>query len=416
MARRLLFLAHRIPYPPHKGEKIRAWHMLDHLAAHWDVELGCLVDDPADLAHLPVLQGRCVAVEARRVSRRRQTARALLRLRPGRPLTEGWFHEPALAAWVSAGLAARRWDAVLAYSSGMAPYVMGRRPAGGWPRRVLDMVDVDSEKWRAYAAAARPPMRQVWSREARTLLRLERRAAAAFDRTLLVSEEEARRFAELAPESGARIDWVRNGVDLARFDPALAWPRPYGPAPAIVFTGTMDYRPNVEAVRWFAAEVMPLLRALPAAPEFHIVGANPAPEVRALAERPGVHVTGAVADVRPWIAHAAASVAPLRIARGIQNKVLEAMAMARPVIASPEAFEGVRAWAGRDLLLAGEPADWARRIEEVLGGAHPGLGPAARAAVAAGHDWSAALTRLDAALEGAAAQPNPAPLRVEARP
>jgi sugar transferase (PEP-CTERM/EpsH1 system associated) len=396
--RRLLFLAHRIPYPPEKGEKIRAWHMLDHLARSWTVDLGCLVDDPADLAHLPVLQSRCAHVEHRLVGRRGQAARALLRVRPGLPLTYGWFHEPGLAAWVRAGLAERRWDAAFVYSSAMAPYVMGPEAARTRMRRVLDMVDVDSEKWLAYAASARPPMRQVWAREGRTLLALERRAAAAFDCSIFVSVEEARRFAELAPEVAGRIDWVGNGVDLACFDPALSYPRPYGEAPAIVFTGTMNYRPNVEAVCWFAAEVMPLLRACHPAPQFHIVGANPAPAVQALAALPDVHVTGTVPDVRPYVAHAAVSVAPLRIARGIQNKVLEAMAMARPVVASPEAFEGVRAEPGRDLLVARDTAEWARLVAEVMGGTHPGLGAAGRAAVTAGHDWTAALQRLDGML------------------
>lgn len=405
MRRRLLFLCHRIPYPPEKGEKIRAWHILDHLARRWEVELGCLVDDRADLDHLPALRARCAAVEWRAVPGRAGAAlRALLRLRPGLPLTLGWFHDPGLAAWAEAGLAAGRYDAVFAYSSAMAPYAMGRAARRPGLRRLLDMVDVDSEKWRAYAAAARAPMRQVWAREARTLLAFERRAALAFDRTLLVSREEAARFAALAPDCAARLDWVDNGVDLARFDPSRPHPNPYrGGAPAIVFTGTMDYRPNVEAVCWFAAEVMPRLRARGgAAPEFHIVGARPAPAVRALARLPGVHVTGAVPDVRPYLAHAAVAVAPLRIARGIQNKVLEAMAMARPVVASPEAFEGVRAVAGRDLLVAEGAAQTAERVAEVLEGAHPALGRAGRAAVMAGHDWAATLRRLDPLLEGAA--------------
>ncbi|WP_135467483.1 TIGR03087 family PEP-CTERM/XrtA system glycosyltransferase [Crenalkalicoccus roseus] len=405
MRRRLLFLCHRIPYPPEKGEKIRAWHILDHLARRWEVELGCLVDDRADLDHLPALRARCAAVEWRAVPGRAGAAlRALLRLRPGLPLTLGWFHDPGLAAWAEAGLAAGRYDAVFAYSSAMAPYAMGRAARRPGLRRLLDMVDVDSEKWRAYAAAARAPMRQVWAREARTLLAFERRAALAFDRTLLVSREEAARFAALAPDCAARLDWVDNGVDLARFDPSRPHPNPYrGGAPAIVFTGTMDYRPNVEAVCWFAAEVMPRLRARGgAAPEFHIVGARPAPAVRALARLPGVHVTGAVPDVRPYLAHAAVAVAPLRIARGIQNKVLEAMAMARPVVASPEAFEGVRAVAGRDLLVAEGAAQTAERVAEVLEGAHPALGRAGRAAVMASHDWAATLRRLDPLLEGAA--------------
>jgi len=399
--RRLLFLAHRIPYPPDKGEKIRAWHMLEHLAKRWRVELGCLADDPADLQHIPFLRGVCAAVECHYTGTRFAIAsRAVTRLRPGLPITLGWFHEPGLAAWVRAGLAERRWEAAFVYSSAMAPYVMGPVAERAKMRRVLDMVDIDSEKWRAYAAGSKPPMRLVWSREARTLLGLERRAARVFDASVFVSEAEARRFTELAPESAARVGWVDNGVDLARFDPGLAWPNPFhGTAPALVFTGTMGYRPNIEAVAWFAEAVMPLLRGA-GGPEFHIVGANPAPQVQALAKLPGVHVTGTVPDVRPYLAHAAAAVAPLKIARGIQNKVLEAMAMARPVIASPQAFEGIRAEPGRDLLLADTAEAMAARLTEVLAGGHRGIGAAAREAVKAGHDWDAALTRLDAALGG----------------
>jgi len=398
--RRLLFLAHRIPYPPEKGEKIRSWHMLRHLAERWEVDLGCLADDPADLAHLPVLRAVCRAVECRPTgARSRLAARALLRARPGLPLTLGWFHDPGLDRWVQDGLLAGRYDAALVYSSAMAPYLMG--PAARRPglRRVLDFVDVDSEKWLAYTDGARAPMRQVWAREARTLLAFERRAALSFDRSVFVSAEEARRFAELAPDCADRLDHVDNGVELDRFDPSRSYPDPFAGAPALVFTGTMDYRPNVEAVTWFAGAVMPLLRARDPAPEFWIVGASPAPAVRALAGIPGVRVTGAVPDVRPYIARAAVSVAPLRIARGIQNKVLEAMAMARPVVASSQAFEGVRAVPGRDLLVADGAAATAARIGAVLDGAHPGLGAAARAAVAAGHDWSATLRRLDPLLE-----------------
>ena len=397
---RLLFLAHRIPYPPDKGEKIRAWHMLDHLANAWEIELGCLVDDPRDLDHLPGLRARFAHVEAHPVRGRWQAAsRALARARPGRPLSLGWFHYPALAAWVRRGLAERRWDAALVYSSAMAPYVMGpgaRRPGF---RRVLDMVDVDSAKWQAYAAGAAPPMRLIWAREARTLAAFERRAALDFDRTLFVSEAEARHFVSLAPDCAARVDWVENGVDLARFDPRQDWPNPY-PAGAvpIVFTGTMGYRPNVETVAWFAEAVLPRLGTRTPAPSFWIVGANPAPAVRALARLPGVHVTGAVPDVRPFLAHAAVAVAPLRIARGIQNKVLEAMAMARPVVATPGAFAGVRATPGRDLLVAEGAEAFAAAVAAVLDGVHPGLGAAARAAVAAGHDWRATLARLDAVL------------------
>lgn len=393
---RLLFLAHRIPYPPDKGEKIRAWHMLEHLARDWTVDLGCLVDDPADARHLSVLHDCCAEVHAAPVTRNGRIARTLLGTRPGQPLSLAWFREPSLARWVRAGLETRRYDAVMVYSSAMAAYIPPR-PDG--PLQILDMVDVDSEKWRAYAATTEGPKRLVWAREARTLLAFERRAAAQFDRTLLVSAQEAQTFATLAPEVASRIDWLENGVDVARFSPQNDWPNPFeARSPAIVFTGTMDYRPNIEAVNFFAKEVMPRLALLAPSPHLHIVGANPSPAVQALAELPRVHVTGSVPDTRPYLAHAAVAVAPLRIARGIQNKVLEAMAMARPVVASPEAYEGVHAVAGRDLLVADGAEAMTAAIMQVLAGEMPGLGTAARAAILARHDWKATLMRLDGIL------------------
>jgi polysaccharide biosynthesis protein PslH len=397
---RLLFLAHRIPYPPEKGEKIRAWHQLAHLARRFTVDLACLVDDPADLAHLPFLRSVCAHVEAPLVaSRAGAAARALLGARPGQPLSLSWFGHAGLRAHVDAGLREGRWDAAFVYSSAMAPYLMGSAARGVTPR-VLDLVDVDSEKWAAYAVQARPPMRWVWAREARTLLAFERRAVMEFDRAIFVSAEEMRHFAALAPETAPRLDHVDNGVDLTRFDPAVPRENPFGGAPALVFTGTMNYRPNVEAVTWFADAVLPRLAARATPPEFWIVGANPAPAVQALAERPGVRVTGTVADVRPYLAHAAVAVAPLKIARGIQNKVLEAMAMARPVVATPQAFEGVRAAAGQDLLVAAEAEAMATRIDELLDGGHEGLGGRGRAAVLAGHEWDGTLRRLDALFPG----------------
>jgi sugar transferase (PEP-CTERM/EpsH1 system associated) len=397
--RRLLYLAHRIPFPPDKGEKIRAWHILDHLTKRFAVDVGCLVDDPADMRHVPALAARVATLEAHQVAGGiRAGVRALAHLRPGGPLTRGWFFHAGLDAWVRKGLAAGRYDAVFVFSSAMAPYVMSRprHPAG--QVRVLDLVDVDSAKFAAYAGATRGLMRPVYAREARTLLGLERAAAKAFDHALLASAEEAAHFRSLAPEA-AHVEALDNGVDAARFDPGVSYPSPF-PAEGrhVVFTGAMGYRPNIEAVTWFVAQVMPLLRQRADAPSFHIVGANPAPAVRALGAEPGVFVTGTVPDIRPYLAHAAVAVAPLQIARGIQNKVLEAMAMARPVVATAAAFEGVRATPGRDLLVADTPEAFATAVAAVLDGTHPTLGDHARTAMLAGHDWAATLTPLDAML------------------
>jgi sugar transferase (PEP-CTERM/EpsH1 system associated) len=404
---RLLFLAHRIPFPPDKGEKIRAFHILEHLARRFEVECGCLVDDPADAAHIATLRGRVAHLEARVVTGRAQAAaRALLHLRPGRPLSLGWFRDARLAAWVDRGLGSGRYDAVFVFSSAMAPYVMGRPKHPLRQTRVLDLVDVDSEKFAAYAANGRGPMRLVHAREARTLLALEREAVAAFDHAVFVSEAEAARFLELAPECTPRVGFVANGVDFSRFDPGQAWPSPYAtPGPKIVFTGAMGYAPNMSAVTWFAREAFPRLRARADRPEFFIVGQNPAPAVRALADAPGIVVTGTVPQVQPFLAHAAVAVAPLHLARGIQNKVLEAMAMGKPVVATPQAFEGIHATPGRDLLVAEGAEAFAASVAAVLDGNHPAMGRAAREAVRAGHDWAATLAPLDRLLAGAHTAP-----------
>jgi len=398
--RDLLFVSHRIPYPLNKGEKIRAYNLLRHLARDWRIHLGCLIEDPADAAHLPLLREICAEAEGFAIDTRWQKLSALARFRPGRPLMLDYYRHPGLRDWVASRMGAA--DVHYIYSAAMAPYVLDAGPRGQ-AARVLDMQDIDSEKWATYAKTARFPMRAVWAREARTLLAYERHAAMACDVTFFVSEPETIRFAELAPEAAERITWVENGVDLDGFSPARAFESPYAvpgadPGPRLIFTGNMDYWPNADAVIWFATEILPLLRRRVVPPGFFIVGANPGPEVRRLAELPGVTVTGRVPDVRPWLAHADVSVGPLRIARGIQNKVLEAMAMGRPVVASPGAYEGVRAVAGRDLLVADGAVAIAEAIGAVLDGAHPGLGAAGRAAVEAGYAWSATLARLDAAL------------------
>ena len=398
--RDLLFLAHRIPYPPEKGEKIRAWHAFLELARTHRMHLGCFIDDPVDEAHVATLAAHCVDLKAIRIDGRRQRVRALLRTRPGQPLSLSYFFDARMAAWV-AGKRAQGIDRAFVYCSAMAPYVMGA--AGLY--RVLDMVDVDSAKWSDYAKCTSWPARTAWAREARTLLAFERRAVVDFDRTLFVSEAECRTFLALAPWAAERCDWFDNGVDAAYFAPDPSFASPYSPGgPVVVFTGTMDYRPNVDAVVGFARTVLPLLQAARPDPRgaaplrFAIVGANPAPAVRRLAALPGVTVTGRVPDVRPYLAHAAVAVAPLTIARGIQNKVLEAMAMARPVVATPQALEGIDAAAGRELLVSDGATAFAAAVSAVLDGRHPGLGAAARAAILRRYVWSATLPRLAAAM------------------
>lgn len=400
-ARHMLFISHRLPYPPVKGETIRAWNFLRHFAKDWTIHCGCLIDDAADTQHFDTVRPFCAELACFRIDKRWQKVKSLLTARPGRPLMLDYYRHTGLQAWVRDTLAKQPIDLTFVFSTAMAPYVL---PIDG-PAVVLDMVDVDSEKWTEYARHARPPMRWVWAREGRTLLAYEREAAAACDLTLLVSEPECRRLETLAPELAGRVQPVEQGVDLGYFAPDLDLPSPYAAAaPRAVFTGNMDYWPNADAAIWFAQHVLPLLRARDAASEFIVVGANPSPEVRALANLPGVTVTGRVADVRPYVAHAEVAVAPLRIARGIQNKVLEAMALGTPVVASPQAFEGVRATPGQDLLVADGAEATAQAIAEVLAGAHPGLRAAGRRVMEQRYGWPATLARLDGLMAPLVAQ------------
>ncbi len=390
----LLFLAHRIPYPPDRGDKIRSWHLLRHLAGLGRVHLVCFADDAADAAHLPSLRAALgpalgeVHVEIRRTSRASAGLRALV---GGKPSSLTLFDSPTLRGFVTRLLASGRIATIFAFSGQMAQFV----PARCTQRFVMDFGDVDSDKFAQYAEDGSGPMAWVHRREADLLSAFERATAERADLVTFVSEAEAALFR--ARTGLPNIRGLSNGIDFTFFDPEADFqrlsPAERGEGPILLFTGQMDYAPNVDAVSWFARDVMPLL----ADARFVIAGRSPTAEVLALAgER--VRVTGAVADMRAWLAAADVVVAPLRIARGIQNKVLEAMAMARPVVASPAAFEGIEAEPGRDLVVADSAAATADAVSALL--AHPkrgaAMGRSARGLVVGSYNWEHRLAPLAA--------------------
>lgn len=390
----VLFLAHRIPYPPDKGDKIRSWHMLAHLAKRHTVHLGCFVDDMDDLKHLPFLEDLCGSLMALPLTPRQAKLRALPALLANRALSVDYYRDRRLAAWVDWTLHHRPIAGTLLFSSPMAQYVQGQGDRAG--RVVMDFVDVDSDKWAQYAASKPWPLSWLYRRESRTLLAFERQVAASVATSLFVSHREAEMFRALAPESAATVSHLNNGVDAHYFSPEHRYDNPYAAdEEAIVFTGAMDYWANVDAVEWFAGHVFPAIHAARPQSRFVIVGGKPTVAVQALAQLPGVQVTGRVPDVRPYVAHAAVVACPLRIARGIQNKVLEGMAMARPVVATNAAFEGIDATPGEHLLIADAAADMATTILAVLAGQHAGLGAAARRLVLERYSWERSLARLD---------------------
>ena len=395
----LLFLAHRIPFPPNKGDKIRSFHLLRHLAARYAIHLGAYVDDPDDWQYEDALKPYCASIKLLPLHPRRARLASLAGLLTGEALTLPYYRNRELRRWAQDLAENGTVSRGLAFSSAMAQFM----PAG-LARRVLDMVDVDSDKWTQFAPTQRWPLSWVYAREGRRLAEWEARVAQDFDATLLVSEHEAALLQQRVPRARHRIGVFENGVDAGYFSPARDYPNPY-PADArgVVFTGAMDYWPNIDAVTWFAERIFPAVRdAVPNA-QFTIVGSRPAEAVLALARQPGVVVTGSVPDVRPWIVHAACAVAPLRIARGVQNKVLEAMAMARPVIASAQAAEGIRAEAGRDYILARGEADFARAVVARLKTAASAA--QARECILDNYDWTRNLSAIDALFEAAPAAP-----------
>jgi len=393
----LLYLVHRIPYPPNKGDKVRSYHILKHLAARHRVFLGTFADDPDDLQHVARLRELCAELRVIELSPRLARLRSVSGFAANEPLSVAYYRDAELARWVDSTLANEAIDACIVFSSAMAQYVAGADA----PRTVLiDFVDVDSAKWAQYANSRWWPLSWVYRREGSRLLAFERAAADRATRAFFVTDAEADLFRRLAPGCVGRIETIGNGVDTEQYAPSQALPSPFatGSLP-VVFTGAMDYWPNVDGVRWFAEEVLPrVLDALPNA-HFTIVGMRPTAAVKALASA-HVTVTGTVPDVRPYLQHAAVVVAPLRVARGIQNKILEAMAMARPVVATDACGAGIDAVNGRHFVTAHDAATMADAVVSLLrdGEAARMMGNAARARIVARYTWAAQLRLLEEAL------------------
>lgn len=329
---KILFLTHRLPYAPNRGDRIRAYHLLRQLAGLGQVDLVSLVHDRDEAGHADDLRDMCASVSLAPVVRPLNLLRGLAGLAGPRPLTHSLLASPRMAGILSDLVARRRPDVVVAFCSGMARYAIAP-PLRHIPC-ILDLVDVDSEKWRALAETAGPLMRWIYRREHRTLSAFEREAATAAACTLVVNDRERQLLSRLAPE--ARVQTVLSGVDVEHFRPT----GPPRPSATLVFTGVMDYAPNIDAVTWMAREVWPLVHAARPDARFQIVGARPTPAVRHL-EGDGVVVTGTVPDTRPYLWEAAVGVAPLLLARGIQNKVLEAVAAGLPVVTTRVVADGL---------------------------------------------------------------------------
>lgn len=390
---KILYLAHRIPFPPNKGDKIRAFHQLEHLARGHDVWCACFADDPRDMEYVERLSTLCRDVVAIPIDRRRAAMRGLVGLARGTTMTESFYRDErmdnALKHWADDV----SFDLVFAFSSSMATYAESVPAA----RRVLDLCDLDSEKWLEYAESSKSIARGVYRKEGVRLAALERQCIERFDATILITEAERDALDDSVPRETVHV--VTNGVSLPSLQPAV---RPHAD-PTVGFVGVMDYRPNVDAVESFVSQCWGDIRDRNPGSTLRIVGRSPTRRVRRLGGVAGVVVTGEVEDVQAEIRGFHVSVAPLTIARGLQNKVLEAMAAAKPVVLSAQAAEGIAAVDGRDYLIAVDADAMISRVTGLLEDAawRRRIGSAARRFVDKNHRWDREMEKLDLIVSGA---------------
>lgn len=405
---KILFICHRIPYPPNKGDKIRSFNILRHLAKNHDIYLACLADDKSDLQHKAELKKLCKEIEVSYINGFQAHRRMFCNLIQGRPLTLGYFYSSKLKKTVQRWLNEISFDAIYVFSSGVAQYVMNTKK-----RKIMDFVDVDSDKWAQNARRARFPASWIYAIESKRMKQYEIMIAQEFAHSVFITENERKLF-----ESFARprhITVIPNGVDHGYFKrDCFAQPSaglamtngengaglamtPLGATVNLIFTGAMDYLANVDAVAYFCHTIMPLIKKDAPNLKFYIVGNNPTRAVKDLTKNKDVFVTGYVQDIRPYLRKADICVVPLRIARGIQNKILEAMSMELPVVSLSAAAKNLEVSPGTDIFIEDKPQDFAYRVIQLS--KDPALrariGKNARETILCRYDWRNNLRKIE---------------------
>lgn len=384
---KILFLCHRIPYPPNKGDKLRAFNIIRYLSEKHDVYLVSLFDDIRDIGHKAELEKYCAGVSLFYIHPLYSKIKAMLWLIGGKSMTLGYFYCQKAMKAVQSLVKDVRFDAIFVYSSSMAQYADSLQAK----IRVIDFVDCDSAKWEQYSRCHRFPTSMIFSIEHKLLERYEKKEVSAFKNIIVTTEVEKERFGRFV--STDKFTVVKNGVDFEFFTPC-------DPASGrgLIFTGAMDYYANVDGVVFFCGKVLPLVRNSVPGVEMYIVGPRPTASVKALAGIPGVHVTGFVEDLRVYLRKAAVCVVPsFRVAEGIQNKILEAMASAVPVVTTSKAAAPLSARNGSDILIADTVEDFAEKVIKLL--RDPELrrtiGANGRKYVTENHSWQSCLSILD---------------------
>lgn len=388
---RVLVVCHRFPYPPTRGGKIRPFNIIKHLSANHEVTVASLSRSREETLAGQGIADHCAHHLMEQVDPASAWLRMIARLPSPGPSSMGYFHSPRLARRIRKELSAKPYDLIFVHCSSVAHYVADVRSVP----KIMDFGDMDSQKWLAYAQARRLPLSLGYLLEGKKLERAETRLARSFDFCTCTTRAELESLTALDQKTPS--GWFPNGVDLDYFAPTGD---PYD-STRICFVGRMDYFPNQDAVKFFCAEVLPQLRAQVPGLGLRIVGANPSQEILDLGKSDGVEVTGTVADVRPFVQGSCLTVAPLKIARGTQNKILESLAMGVPVVSSDLAAKGIDAVADDHLLTARDVSGYVSAVLQLVRdpAARQRLAAAGRARMESHHTWSASMRKLDGFIE-----------------
>ena len=402
--KKILFICHRIPFPPNKGDKIRTYNEVKYFSKTYNIDIISFADDPKDLKYTSDLKAYCRHIYIYPLAPLFGKLKGLLKLILGGSISEGYFYDKKACKKVSDLLKQKDYHTIFCFSSPMAEYVFKNlsdiEQKTTRPKLIMDFCDVDSDKWKQYSEKSTFPMNFVYQKESERLLKYEKKINKIFDASIFVSDNEAKLFKQLVPKAENVIS-ISNGVDFNYFSHSPEINTKQESSSIIMFAGAMDYYANIEGVTWFCKKIFPKIRAMLPATRFLIVGSNPTPAVKELAHIKNVEVTGFVEDIRPYYKKAAVCAIPLRIARGVQNKVLEAMAMGKPVVSTSVALDGIQAENGKHIIKTDDPEKFAQAIINLMD--DPSLsityGKAARKFVEKKFSWDSCLKKLDTIIE-----------------
>ncbi|OGR12271.1 MAG: hypothetical protein A2097_00800 [Desulfobacula sp. GWF2_41_7] len=365
--KKILYLCHRIPYPPNKGDKIRSFNEIKFLSRTGTLDLITLADNMEDMKYAVDLEKYCRQVMVFPLNKKLATLKGALSLMRGQSISQGYFYKKEFQKAVDKLTDSHKYDALICFSSPMAEYVFKAKKkmedlAG---TLIMDFCDLDSDKWNQYADQKTFPLNLFYRTEARRLLSFEKKINRLFGRSVFISKKEADLFKAYNPEA-KNIDIIPNGVDHAYFDPEKIIISKKAPFLVISFFGAMDYYANVDGALWFAGKILPLIKKKVPEVLFYIVGSHPDRRLKALTTDPGIKVTGFVEDIRDYYASTRVCVIPLRIARGVQNKVLEAMSMAKAIVTTSPAVQGIEVYDDALLKIEDDPDRFAAQVIQLL--------------------------------------------------